>query len=224
MAFSLIDDTAGAIPVAVLTKDQFPSWLAEAPERERNWLTAIGFSGEPGKLALVPAADGRLARVVVGLGEGTEPGAGMWALAGLPGALPEGSYRLEIAPDGADPTRLALGWALATYAFTRYRVKKSCGDRSRLARGRRSRPRRAARPRGVPRPRPRQYARRGPRSGRARSRGRARRQGGRRQVIGSSSATICSPRISRRSMPSAGPPRSHRASSTSSGASRPHPR
>jgi leucyl aminopeptidase len=125
MAFSLIDDTAGAIPVDVLIEDRFPSWLVQAPERERNWLTAIGFSGKQGKLALVPAADGRLARVVVGLGEGTEPGAGMWALAGLPDALPEGSYRLETAPDGADPTRLALGWALATYNFTRYRAKKA---------------------------------------------------------------------------------------------------
>ena len=125
MAFSLIDDTAGAIPVAALTKDRLPAWLAEALERERNWLTAIGFSAEPGKFALVPADDGRLAQAVVGLGEGSDPGAGMWALAGLPDALPEGSYRLETAPDGADPTRLALGWALATYAFTRYRVRKA---------------------------------------------------------------------------------------------------
>ena len=125
MAFSLIDDTAGAITVAALTKDRLPAWLADAPERERNWLTAIGFSAEPGKLALVPADDGRLARIVVGLGDGSDPGAGIWALAGLPDALPEGSYRLETAPDGADPTRLALGWALATYAFTRYRVKKA---------------------------------------------------------------------------------------------------
>ena len=125
MAFSLIDDTAGAIPVAVLTKDLLPAWLAEAPERERNWLTAIGFSAEPGKLAIIPADDGRLARVVVGLGEKSDLGAGMWALAGLPDALPQGSYRLETAPDGADPTRLALGWALATYAFTRYRAKKA---------------------------------------------------------------------------------------------------
>src|SRR5262249_54816534 len=112
------------IPVAVLTKDGFSSWLAEASERERNWLTAIGFSGEQGKLALVPAENGRLARVVVGLGGGTDSGAGMWALAELSDGLPEGSYRIETVPDGADPTRLALGWALATYAFTRYRVKK----------------------------------------------------------------------------------------------------
>ena len=51
MAFSLIDDTAGAIPVAVLIKGRLPAWLAEAPERESNWLTAIGFSAEQGKLA-----------------------------------------------------------------------------------------------------------------------------------------------------------------------------
>jgi leucyl aminopeptidase len=124
MAFSLIDDTEGAIPVAVLTKDRLPAWLAEQPERERNWLAAIGFSAEPRKLALVPADNGRLARVVVGLGEGSDAGAAVWALAGLPGALPEGSYRVETVPEGADATRLALGWALATYAFTRYRAKK----------------------------------------------------------------------------------------------------
>jgi leucyl aminopeptidase len=125
MAFSLIDDTAGAIPVAALTRDRLPAWLAGVLERERNWLTAIGFYAEAGKLALVPTDNGRLARVVVGLGDGSDSSAGMWALAGLPDALPEGSYRLETIPNGADPTRLALGWALATYAFTRYRAKKA---------------------------------------------------------------------------------------------------
>ncbi len=125
MAFSLIDDTAGATPVVVLTKDRLPQWLAEAPERESNWLTTTGFSAEQGKLAMVPGDDGHLARVLVGLGDSIDPGTGMWALAGLPEALPEGSYRIESAPDGAEPTRLALGWALATYAFTRYRAKKS---------------------------------------------------------------------------------------------------
>src|SRR6266481_6219200 len=124
MPYSLIDDAAGAIPVGALTKDQLPAWLAAAPERERNWLTATGFSAEQGKLALVPTENGRLTRVMVGLADGTDAGTRMWALAGLPDALPEGSYRLETTPDGTDPTHLALGWALATYAFTRYRAKK----------------------------------------------------------------------------------------------------
>src|SRR5271166_2885259 len=181
MAFSLIDDTTGVTPVVVLTKDRLSAWLAEAPERERTWLTVTGFSADKGKPALVPADNGRIARVVVGLGESTDGGTAMWALAGLPEALPEGSYRLETAPDEADPTRLALGWALATYAFTRYRAKKSAAT-ALVSQGRRSRPRRAARPRGVSRSRPREHAGRRPRAIGARRRGRARRQSRRGQA------------------------------------------
>ena len=33
MAFSLIDDTAGAIPVAALIKDRLPAWRAALEER-----------------------------------------------------------------------------------------------------------------------------------------------------------------------------------------------
>ena len=123
MAFSLVDDADRAIPITALTKTEFPSWLEAAAERERNWLRALGFSGEPGKHVLVPGEDGSLARVVVGLGDAADSRRTMWALAGLPGELPEGPYRLERIPESADPTRLALGWALATYAYTRYRAK-----------------------------------------------------------------------------------------------------
>ena len=122
MAFSLTAETHGAIPVVALTKTGLSPWLREAPDGERNWLTSIGFSADPGKHALVPGESGRLARVLLGLGGGAEDGT-MWALAGLPEALPEGSYRLDPLPVGADPTRLTLGWALATYAFTRYHSK-----------------------------------------------------------------------------------------------------
>src|SRR5271169_1058296 len=123
MAFSLIDETDGAVPIAALTKREFPAWLEKAPECERNWLASIGFSAEAGKHALVPGESGKLARVLVGLGDGADAEGRIWALAGLPMALPEASYRLDAFPDGANPTSLALGWALATYAFTRYSAK-----------------------------------------------------------------------------------------------------
>jgi leucyl aminopeptidase len=123
MAFSLIDETEGAVPIAALTKTEFPAWLAEAPGRERNWLTSVGFAAEPGKHALVPGESGKLARVLVGLGDGPDAEGRIWALSSLPEALPEASYRLDAVPDGANPTSLALGWALATYAFTRYSAK-----------------------------------------------------------------------------------------------------
>jgi leucyl aminopeptidase len=61
--------------------------------------------------------------VLVGLGDGADAEGRMWALAGLPAVLPEASYRLDAVPRGADPTNLALGWALATYVFARYSAK-----------------------------------------------------------------------------------------------------
>ena len=127
MAFSLIDDTLGAVPITALTKDRLSTWLETAPERERNWARSTGFAAETGKLALVPGENGRLGRVLAGLGAGPDAAATMWALAGLADALPEGSYRLDPMPEGAEPTRLALGWALATYAFTRYHAKPASG-------------------------------------------------------------------------------------------------
>jgi len=123
MAVSLIDETEGAIPIAALTKAEFPGWLERAPERDRNWLTSIGFSAEAGKHALIPGESGKLARVLVGLGDAVDNEGRMWALAGLPTALPEASYELDAVPVDANSTNLALGWALATYAFTRYSAK-----------------------------------------------------------------------------------------------------
>src|SRR4029077_11698803 len=81
---------------------------------------------EAGKLALVPDKEGRLGRVLVGVAD-SEPA--IWAFAGLSDALPEGSYRAETPPGGGDASRIALGWALGTYAFTRYREKKARGAR-----------------------------------------------------------------------------------------------
>ncbi|MGH7047210.1 MAG: leucyl aminopeptidase family protein [Stellaceae bacterium] len=127
MAFSLIDETSGATPIVALAQKRLSSWLEAAPEYERNWLRAIGFTAAAGKVALVPGTTGGLARVLVGLGDGSDTASAIWALAGLPETLPEGSYRLETTPDGADPNQLALGWALGTYAFTRYHAKPASG-------------------------------------------------------------------------------------------------
>jgi len=124
MAYSLIDDVSNApgsaVPLTALTKAQLPAWLETAPPRERDWAAAVSFKAEAGKAALVPDAQGKLGRVLVGTGEGE---AAMWCVAGLSETLPEGSYRLDPLPEGADPSRVALGWALGTYAFTRYHAK-----------------------------------------------------------------------------------------------------
>src|SRR6266705_5232532 len=128
MAFSLIDDDGGAVPLVAVSKSGLAAWRETAPARERDWVVATGFTGEAGKLALVPDKKGGLGRVLVGVADGE---AAMWAFAGLSDTLPEGSYRIDAMPEacsgGGEPTRLALGWAVGTYAFTRYREKKEPG-------------------------------------------------------------------------------------------------
>src|SRR6202047_2966781 len=96
MAFNLIEDDAGAVPVTVLTKAGLEAWRETAPARERGWGMGTGVTGEAGKLALVPDKAGKLGRVLVGAGEDE---AAMWALAGLSETLPEGNYRLERGPE-----------------------------------------------------------------------------------------------------------------------------
>jgi leucyl aminopeptidase len=131
MAFSVIDEAAGAIPIELVAKDGLAAWREQAGVQQRAWVAATGFAAESGKFALVPGDDGNLARVLVGLGDAGNSEPAMWALAGLPEALPEGNYRVEGPPEGLDPSRLALGWAFGTYAFTRY--KKKSGGAARLA-------------------------------------------------------------------------------------------
>src|SRR3954454_11391594 len=129
MAFSLIDDDAGAVPITVLSKAGFEDWREQAAARERDWAAATGFSAEPGKLALLPGKEGRLGRVLVGM---PEEGSAMWALAGLSETLPAGAYRLDAVPEGGDTSRLALCWALSTYAFDLYRKEEKKKDSARL--------------------------------------------------------------------------------------------
>src|SRR5678816_1950426 len=121
MAFSLTDDKTGAVPLVAVSKSELAAWRESAPPAERDWVAATGFSGEAGKLAPLPDAEGRPGRGPVGVAEGE---AAIWAFAGLSESLPPGKYRIDALPAGGDPSRVALGWALGTYAFDLYRKKK----------------------------------------------------------------------------------------------------
>ena len=131
--------------------------------------SSTGFAAKPGELCLVPGKAGKLARVLVGC-EGHDE---LWALAALPQSLPQGVYRLDAAFGTEAATKAALGWALGTYRFERYRKETKPlaalawpkgADRAAVER---------CRGRHLPRPRSHQHARLGHGPGRAR-RGRRR--------------------------------------------------
>lgn len=110
-----------ALPLIPLVESQFAAWLEGQEETLRRWLTASGFKARPGSFSLIPGPDGRLRAVAAGISRADD----LWALGGLPAALPEGDYALDVAGfDAGQIERLTLGWALGAYQFVRYRQPK----------------------------------------------------------------------------------------------------
>jgi leucyl aminopeptidase len=108
----------GAIKITAIRQEAFPAWLAEHPE-SRGWLSTVGFKADPGTFAFLPGNAGAPGGVIAA----PIDDAAVWAFSGLPMLLPEGSYVLDSGA-GATPTDIALGWALGSYAFTRYKKPK----------------------------------------------------------------------------------------------------
>ena len=113
--------TAGAVPILPLAAGELKHWLTSQRPEATAWVDSLRFTAKAGTHCLLPGADGALARVLVGV----DPADGPYAFAGLPAALPLGRYRLEPGPGPADTRQqanhAALGWALGSYAFGRYR-------------------------------------------------------------------------------------------------------
>src|SRR6185436_12532596 len=108
----------GALRIIATGEAALPAWL-EAHSQYRDWIATVGFKGEPGSFAFLP---GEGSRPTALLAAPHEDGA-VWGFAGLPFALPVGTYAIE--SDGlARASDVALGWALGSYAFTRYRKAK----------------------------------------------------------------------------------------------------
>ena len=104
------------VPLTPLAKADLGRWLKQAPKRVQTWIAGIKFTADPGSVALIAGADGRVERAVIGVGE--EP---LWDWAAAVGRLPARRFRLDAALDRRHADRAALGWALATYRFGRYR-------------------------------------------------------------------------------------------------------
>ncbi|MGI8839362.1 MAG: leucyl aminopeptidase family protein [Caulobacteraceae bacterium] len=112
-------DASGATPVDLVQGAGWEAFAAAQDAGLEALAGADGFTGQAGRLLKVPGPDGRMARVVFGLGEGAGPAA--MAIRALAAALPVGDYRIAAAPEGLDPAAIALAWALGAYRFDRYK-------------------------------------------------------------------------------------------------------
>jgi leucyl aminopeptidase len=109
---------AAALPLVVLRRPDLDAFLATQPACCGAWVRAHAFAAAPGTALLVPGTDGQPMAALAGVGDPGDP----LAIAHLPLALPEGTYRLtRDAGLAIDPALAVLGWGLGAYQFDRYR-------------------------------------------------------------------------------------------------------
>ena len=112
---------ASAIPVLAVSPGDWKQRAAGLGEPALAFAASQGFDAKAGQTAAVPGADGRLAAVLWGTGNGEKP-ADPFAPARV-AQLPDGIYRLD--GFSGDLSLAAIGFVLATYRFDRYRSKPS---------------------------------------------------------------------------------------------------
>jgi len=108
------------VPVTPVETAVFESWLKKEPGAVQAWVRSSGFKARAGQVCLVAGKDGKLARVIAGVRDHD----GFWDYAGLPTALPKGSYRIDARMSASGATAAATGWALGCYRFERYKSTK----------------------------------------------------------------------------------------------------
>lgn len=113
---SLVAKASRSIPIHLVNPDGLEAWRAALPAPSAAYVKAIGFAAKPGSVALLPAADGALAAVAMGV---AEAGGDPFLIGKLPKELPPGAYHL--ADPSGDLATLALAWLLGSYGFHRYK-------------------------------------------------------------------------------------------------------
>lgn len=121
---------AQALPLHVVPADGAADWIAAQAPAHRAWLSAQGFAGKLGTIAVLPDTDGRPAAAAFGWGDAAARARGRFHLAKAAEGLPEGAWRIEGSLDPGDAEEAALGWLLSAYRFDRYR--KQTATKARL--------------------------------------------------------------------------------------------
>ena len=106
-------------PLTLVTHAEFAEFQNSLEPHDQAWVTANGFTANAGQLVALPGPDGKVKRVLAGISRIDD----VYALASAQGALPKGDYRFDTPLEGEAASRLALGWALGTYSFDRYRTR-----------------------------------------------------------------------------------------------------
>ncbi len=118
MSFPILNPSKSkTIPIHLLSKENFPAWVKKQPADLKKWLALHDFTGKAGSYIVLPAPNGTIDKILCGV----ELPLNIWSIAHLPAKIPAGTYHLEGNFKAEEASNLTLGFALATYEFTRYK-------------------------------------------------------------------------------------------------------
>jgi len=108
--------------VDVVTAEGWDRYASNLTEAQRVFADERKFTGDGGQRLRLPESDGRVKRVVLGLG--ADATIAEMRLGSLGGTLPSGYYKFGHLPNGVDARLAAIGWGLGAYRFDRYLSEK----------------------------------------------------------------------------------------------------
>jgi leucyl aminopeptidase len=106
-----------SVPILFATEESWPAVRQSLPAEAGRFADAAGFEPRPGQHLLLPGGPTGISAVLFGLPR--LPDHDPFLPGRLPGVLPAGVYRFG--NDPPNPRLAALGFALGTYRFSRYR-------------------------------------------------------------------------------------------------------
>lgn len=110
------DTSSSALPLHVLSREQFGNWRDDLSPALQAWVDAQQFSAAPGALLLLPGEHG-IAAAAIGIGDPLDP----YSYAHAPLGLPPGDWQLASTLEADARAALQLGWGLGSYRFDRYK-------------------------------------------------------------------------------------------------------
>jgi leucyl aminopeptidase len=116
-----------AVPIYLVQIDSYVTWLGQQTDATKNWLKHNAFKPDDGQWLLLPDSSGGISACVL-----VYDRLDVWTIGALPAQLPEAVYRLEPEPDEQALHRLALGWGLGCYRYSRYLTDDSAAPLPRL--------------------------------------------------------------------------------------------
>ena len=118
----LIDKAEGPlVPIHALRKQDLEAFIGRRGDRLKAQAALRDFKAAAGQVCVASRGDGKIDRVLFGLGEDVRPDPML--LRALPTQLPAGDYRVASAPQGLMSVHAHVAWGMGAYAFDRYKPK-----------------------------------------------------------------------------------------------------